>query len=197
MKVQYLLTIPQIRAISLLTHIDGKFMHYDANDRRLIKYDVTEDQKGMLDSLLSQTGFVIKDETQWPSQGDKYYYIDNDSEILTGQWDTINDIPSRVDARRRNIGNIFKTREEAEFEIERLKVLNQLKSLSDDDQKWNQKNSHYHIAYELCFDKLSIWDSSCVKSLHEYYFKSKESAENAIKIIGEDKLKKYVFGVEE
>lgn len=197
MKVQYLLTIPQIRAISLLTHIDGTFMHCDANDRRLIEYDITSDQHCMLDSLLSQTGFVIKEKPQWPSEGDKYYYIDNDGEILTGRWDTINDVPSCVDARRRNIGNIFKTEEEAQFKYERLKVLNQLKSLSDDDWEWNKVNSHYYIAYDLDREKFDIWSFSFTKLPCNIYFKTKASAEAAIKTIGEDKLKKYVFGIEE
>ena len=39
--------------------------------------------------------------------------------------------------------------------------------------------------------------SGFLKELPQYYFKSEESAKAAIKVIGEDKLKKYVFGVEE
>lgn len=143
MKVQYLLTPTQIRAISLLAHICGESVQVttvsgEIDGRQVVEYDITTDQNFILDSLLDQKGIVIKDKPQWLSEGDKYYYIDNDGEILTGRWDTINDVPSRVDARRRNIGNIFKTEEEAQFKYERLKVLNQLKSLSDDDQKWNQ-----------------------------------------------------------
>ena len=145
MKVQYLLTIPQIRAISLLIHIDGTCMSCYADARRLVEYDITSDQHCMLDSLLSQTGFVINDKPQWPSQGDRYYFIDNDGDILKGQWDIINDSPSCIDSHRRDIGNVFKTLEEAKFACERLKVCNKLKSLSDDDQECNADNKHYQL----------------------------------------------------
>lgn len=197
MKVQYLLTPEQVRAISLLVHIDGTTICENIKDRQLVEYTVPDDLKDMLDTLLNQNGLAFKEKPQWPSQGDPYYYIDNDGEILRGRWEAADNVNSRVDRRRCDIGNIFKTEEEAQFESERLKVLSQLKSLSDDDQKWNQKNLHYHIAYELPFGKLEVWDSSCVKLPNEYYFKSTASAKAAIKTIGEDRLKKYVFGIKE
>ena len=197
MKVQYLLTPEQVRAISLLVHIDGSTICENIKDRQLVEYDVPDDLKGMLDTLLNQNGLTFKEKPQWPSKGDPYYYIDNDGEILTSRWEAADNVNSRVDRRRCDIGNIFKTKEEAQFESERLKVLSQLKSLSDDDQKWNQKNLHYHIAYELPFGKLEVWDSSCVKLPNEYYFKSRESAKNAINTIGADNLKKYVFDIKE
>ena len=197
MKVQYLLTFPQIRAISLLAHIDGKFLSEEVNDRRLVEYNITIDQNFMLESLLSQKGFVVKDKPQWPSKGDEYYYIDNDGEILRGHWNIINDAPSSLDAYRRDIGNVFKTTEEAEFELEKLKVCNKLKSLSDDDQEWDAAHTHYCIKYDLDFHEFECWSICHYKLPHEYWFKSEESAKAAIKIIGEDKLKKYIFNIKE
>ncbi len=196
-KVQYLLTFPQIRAISLLAHIDGKFLSEEVNDRRLVEYNITIDQNFMLDSLLSQKGFVVKDETQWPSDGDKYYFIDNIGYILDSQWDMIDGTPTEVDISRRNIGNVFKTEEEAKFACERLKICNKLKNLSDDDQVWNCINPHYSIIYDSDHKKVDIGSFYYTKVPHEYWFKSKESAEAALKAIGEDKLKKYVFNIKE
>lgn len=197
MKVQYLLTFPQIRAISLLAHIDGIFLSEEVNNRRIVEYDITLDQNFMLDSLLNQRGSIVKDKPQWPSQGDNYYYIDNDGEILKGRWVIINGTPSRLDAHRHDIGNIFKTEEEAEFEKERLKIYNKLKSLSNDDQEWNGDNEHYHIVYDPVNNTFDVQVRYCIKEVNGYWFKSKESAEAAIKVIGEDKLKKYIFNIKE
>ena len=197
MKVRYLLTFPQIRAISLLAHIDGIFLSEEVDNRRLIEYDITANQKFMLYSLLNQKGFVVKDEPQWPSQGDEYYYINDYSEILVSNWDTIGEEPSYVDSCRRDIGNVFKTVDEAKFERERLKVCNKLKSLSDDDQEWNADNEHYQIVYDAIGNTLDVQVLYYIKAANEYWFKSEESALAAITAIGEDKLKKYVFNVKE
>ena len=199
MKVQYCITLPQRRAVSLLANINGLFSLFEENDNRIvIEYDVTEDQKGMLDTLLNQKGVIINDKPQWPSKGDEYYFISEMGGIKQDNWTTyIDGTPSTVDTSRHNIGNIFKTREEAEFEIERLKVLNQLKSLSDDDQKWNNVNLHSYITYNLHFEMFDILSFSSTKLPYNVPFKSTASARAAIKTIGEDRLKKYVFGVKE
>ena len=197
MKVQYLLRFPQICAIHSMTGISGT-ISITPEDTKIVEYDISEEQKSMLDALLSQKGSVIKEDMLWPSQGNIYYYIDNEGSVLRGHWDVmLNGAPSRVDADRRNIGNIFKTEEETQFEVEKLKVLNQLKSLSDDDQEWDDIILHYHIAYNVRRNEFNVFAYSSVKLSNEYWFKSKESAENAIETIGKDKLKKYIFNVKE
>lgn len=197
MKVQYLLSYLQIESIRLLSHIDGLVLSGEVNDRQLIEYDISTDKIIMLDALLGQKGVIVKEEKPWPSKGDKYYYINDGGAILFSQWTTMDDIPSWVDIGRRDIGNIFKTEEEARFELERLKVLNELKSLSDDDQEWDNKHRHYTIIYVAYSDKFEVWVNLTVKLPHEYGFKSEESAKAAIKAIGEDRLKKYVFNIKE
>lgn len=188
MKVQYLLSFPQINAIHTLVGISGT-ISIAPDDVKLVEYDISEEQKSMLDSLLSQNG-SIKEAMPWPSIGDEYFFI---SDYGCVKRDTNNGWLK--DNARRTLGNMFKTKEEAEFELERLKVLNQLKSLSDDDQEWNTVNSHYHIIYDVRYHEFNVLPYSSIKLPQAYWFKSKESARAAIETIGEDKLKKYVFPV--
>lgn len=192
MKVQYLLSSQQMHAISSLAHIDGILLPEIVSDKRLVEYDINEDQNFMLDSLLNTKGFIVKDEKQLPSEGDKYYFINSTGGIYSEDWN--NDL---VDKARIDIGNVFKTKKEAEFAYEKLRVLNQLRNLADDDQEWNSIYQHYYIIYDLDHDKLDIWSNYYVMLSPGYWFKSKASAEAAIKTIGEDKLKKYVFNVKE
>lgn len=161
-----------------------------------VEYDIPTDQILALDALLGQKGLVVEDKQPWPSKGDTYYYIDDEGNVSYSKLYCPEDT-SYIDINRRNIGNIFKTKEEAEFERERLKVLNELKSLSDDDQEWDNENTHYYIVYELDSDKLNVWYNRIAKLTHPYWFKSEESAKNAIETIGEDRLKKYVLNIKE
>ncbi len=201
MKVQYTLKCSQVCAISALTQIRGRLLsglNEGVNGALLVEYDITSDQKPMLDSLLKQEGYIIKDKSQWPSDGDKYYYLDNYGDVYCDHWKTVcDDRPTAADADRRDIGNVFKTEEEARFERERLKVLNQLKRLSDDDQVWDGINLHYHIIYDKVADMFEVHMNSYLILSHGYWFKSGESADAAIKAIGKDNLKKYVFNVKE
>ena len=53
-----------------------------------------------------------------PKEGDDYYYIDNDGNIISDNWD---EMPT--DADRYNFGNCFRTEEEAEVMAEKVKKL--------------------------------------------------------------------------
>lgn len=61
----------------------------------------------------------------WPKLGDAYFYVDCAGEI--GRNDRVDDW---VDAGRFAIGNAYRTKEEAEREVERRKVLTQLRKLA-------------------------------------------------------------------
>ena len=178
-----------------LDNLLGRFGTTKVNGK--VTYYLEEKQKEAIDALLNKEGIIVEDKKQWPYDGDKYYYMDSNGDIFYSNWDEINGVPSRVDVGRLDIGNVFKTQEEAEFACERLKVLNQLRNLSDDDQEWNNINDHYYIGYCMRHDEFEVWSNSNVTLMHECWFKSEESAEAAIKTIGEDKLKKYIFNVKE
>lgn len=133
-------------------------------------------------------------ERRWkPEFHDKYYYIDSAGVVNVGYWDD-----SKIDKIRYALGNIFKTEEEAKFAVEQLKVLAQIKQYVDDDKKWSSGNEHWLIEYDV--DKDHIEANYCYYILSissNLYFSSKEQAQKAINAIGEERLKKYYFCVEE
>lgn len=102
------------------------------------------------------------------------------------------------DNRRYAIGNIYRTEEEAEFAIEQFKVISQLKEYADDGKEWDGDNEHWFIEYNA--------NEKCIRADYflatknipfNIYFSSEEQAEKAIAVIGEERLKKYYFCVEE
>ena len=118
--------------------------------------------------------------------GEKYYVLWTDGHIDT------NDFISYLDERKRDIGNAFLTKEEAKFERERRKIEAVMKKYSRPFEKGKR---NYYIYYDYSRDKILI-DIYYSVSDGIPYFESEKIAQKAIDEIGEDRLKKYCFGVE-
>lgn len=88
-------------------------------------------------------------------------------------------------------GRVFRTKEEAEFFAEKELVRAELEALADDDKEWGGNNRHWCIRFE--YDVVFL-DYMVSGKTDIPYFKSKESAEKAIAAVGEDRIKKYLFG---
>lgn len=96
-----------------------------------------------------------------------------------------------------NIGNAFETKEEAEWILEHLKLIHEMKEWireNDDDFKpdWNDKNQSKCILgkfqnYILCDIH---WTFNCGL---EIYFSSSAKAEEAVEHFGEERILKYYF----
>lgn len=157
--------------------------------------NLTDEQINAIKVLLGDAYDIEKqteEEISFPMEGDKYYFI-NGSEVCESYW-----YDDEIDRDRLPLGNCFKTLEEAEFEVERLKVLNEMKKFEEPkDYKWNGVNNHYYI-YGVLIKANTIkvgyvW--TC--KTNDIYFKSEEDAEACIEAVGKDRIKKYYLRIEE
>lgn len=98
---------------------------------------------------------------------------------------------SLEDIGKYEIDNCFKTAEEASFRREQIKVYNELKNFAD-----GNNDSTYYITYDYSAEELEIEQCCWIRNLGQIYFSSFESAEKAIKEVGEAIIKKYLFGIE-
>jgi hypothetical protein len=115
--------------------------------------------------------------------GKEYYVLWTDGHI------DANDFISHLDEKKRDMGNAFLTREEAEFELERRKIEAIMKKHS---RPFKYEEDNYHLKY---FYRSG---SICILNSWEFndgllYFESKEIARKVIDEIGIDRLKKYWF----
>ncbi|MBK0347874.1 hypothetical protein JDW15_04345 [Aerococcaceae bacterium zg-ZJ1578] len=124
---------------------------------------------------------------EW-SDGDTYYVIESDGRVVENRWD--NDF---VDKNRLSIGNVFKTKEEAEFEVEAIKVYHELKKFS---RPFIKNKGNWIIGYDLIRNDFSLIDILRITS-SELHFASKETAKKAFDAVGADRVKKYYLRVEE
>lgn len=140
----------------------------------------------------------IKEPKRWkPNPGERYWYIPHCSDIMSTSWSNYCDLDADLFA----MGNCFKTETDAEFALEKHLVYQELKQFADENNDpidWNNQRSHkYSIAYSHEETKrlyITCW--STYQFMGCVWFSSMELAEQAIQKVGEDRIKKYLFGVE-
>lgn len=138
-----------------------------------------------------------KEEIPFPKKADKFYFLLSDGGIDYAYYSPT----SPIHADRISIGNCFRTEEEAEFEVERRKVIHEMKKFAElKNYKWDSFNDHHYIYYHFSdlYDNnaVLIGNANTCKS-DEIYFKSEEDAKACIEAVGEDRIKKYYFETKE
>ena len=153
------------------------------------------------DEIFDLRNRVLKLERKWieenecqetgvwePRDGDNYYCIFDDGFIHEVRWHGYNMHNDRL-----SIGNVFRTKEEAKFEVERRKVIAELKQFTC---KYSSIRENWLISYDVRKRRVKF---ICSNSLRDFglYFESVEVCEKAVNTVGEDRIKKYLFEVEE
>lgn len=172
-----------------VTKVDS--YHFEDNE---YWYDVSYDEGTHIKTESFLKPYSGKSETVWDlKEDDTYYLIDCDGEVMYTEWYDI-----CLDNDCREIGNVFLTREEAECEIERRKVETEMLRLGGRREFRNGENNYYivcdfdssHFAIRVFNDNIECFAKGMI------YFDSAKECRNAIETIGEDRIKKYIFGVD-
>ena len=158
-----------------------------SNDIRKLIDDNWDEIKEL---IVKKTEAEQKPKTIWDldtvNRIEEYYYITEDGEIETTYFDSF------YDEKIRSLGNAFLTREEAEFEVERRKIEAIMRKYSRPFK--NGGNNYCLYFYDCESIRISIlWAFNASIPC----FESEEIAQKVIDEIGEDRLKKYWFRVEE
>lgn len=178
---------------------------YDSNENKFCTGDGVTITGTVFKAALAEDWEVVEERTAveetkskvWkPSAGELYYYINSKGDIKFSYYNN----RSTKDKRRIcNIGNYFKTDEEAKHMLEKIKIINQLKELSNIKFNDDCNKEHYVISYNNESKKI-ICDVHhlFIRELpFNIFFATKEDCLNAIKKIGEDRIKKYYFDIED
>ena len=155
----------------------------------------------ILEKELAELKKQIGEETSWkigrrfkPEEGMKYWYIDSQGTVVKTKFYA--NCPE-FHRDRYAIGNCFRTREEAEFEVERLKVIAELNEFAEpEDVTWKDKNKHWYIDYNHDNSIVGV-NSNSYLQCPDIYFDSYEAAEQCAKIVGEERIQKYYLRVKE
>ena len=82
--------------------------------------------------------------------------------------------------------------------LEKIKIINKLRELSNVSFYHNCEGKKYLIIYNSELKEIDYTTHTCIRELpFNVYFATQKDCENAIKEIGEDNLKKYYFDIAE
>ncbi|MDK6688304.1 hypothetical protein QP246_02370 [Aerococcus urinae] len=125
-----------------------------------------------------------------PQKRDVYWAIGSDGSVFNYDWRDYS-----VDRNRLAVGNVFKTKREAEFEVERRKVVKELEDLAlPKDFEVYSINNIYSIGYDDGYDQLYA-EGTTFPVANTPWFSDSWEVTYAIEKVGEDRIKKYLFGV--
>lgn len=125
-----------------------------------------------------------------PNLGEIYFRINWD-DIVSLTWEN-----DTYDNKYYNVRDIYKTREEAEFELERRKIMIELQNYADEH---NGEIAHPSYAFWLALDEndmsITVETDSYLPPVGAVLFSDGGTAYDAIETIGEDRILKYMFRV--
>ena len=132
---------------------------------------------------------LAKDEQGFPQDSDGYWYIDDYGYILNEKWDGLD-----FEEFRLAVGNVFKTKDQAEFAAEKLKVEAELRKFS---RPFKEDEYNYFIQIHPSHNNIVVESDDFYQTQGTIYFESTTIANEAIDAIGENRIKKYLFGLED
>ena len=150
--------------------------------------DLQEELKALKERI-AELEELAKEEREFPQDGDECWYILSGGGVDWLQWDE-----SSFGLRAQGIGNIFRTEEQAEFAVEKLKVEAELRKFS---RPFEYGKFNYYLFFDIDGNSFRTDFTSYCPPQGTIYFESEEKAQQAIEAVGIDRIKKYIFGVED
>ena len=149
----------------------------------------TQDEIKELKQRIAELEELAKEEQEFPQVGDAYWYINPLGFAFHDEWSGF-----ITERHKIEIGNVFKTKEQADFAVEKLKVEAELRKFS---RPYEQGKFNYYLFFNIENDSLDTHFTSYCPPQGSIYFESEEKVQQAIKSAGEERIKKYLFGLED
>lgn len=160
-----------------------------------VKLEPEEMFKGYVTDLLASDWEYVnyKGKIWKPESGDTIYYVSSTGHVYEDTFCAC----SNCDNDKVSFNNVFKTKEYAKKMLEKLKIINKLRELSNINFGYDINQFKYSIGYEIDTKKVYPSINRFTRLIpFEVYFKTANDCQNAIDEIGEENLKKYYFDVE-
>lgn len=179
---------------NVITVIKFNSYHFDENE---YWYDVSYDGEKRIKAESFLEPYIEKSETEkkksvWDlKEGEECYSLTICGNVHHGFWDG-----SSSSIAIRELGELFLTKEEAEFEVERRKIETEMIRLGG-RRKFKEGENNWYIFYDFYTGHVdSDYDVYDNYGQGAIYFDSFNKVDDAIKEIGKNRIIKYIFGVE-
>ena len=131
----------------------------------------------------------VQEKQKFPQLGDEYWYITDGGDVDSFGWEFV-----EFDLSAQAMGNVYKTEQQAQFAAEKLKVEAELRKYS---RPFKEDENNFFIQTNSSHNNIVIDADDYSKIQGVIYFESQEKAQQAIQSVGEERVKKYIFGVED
>ena len=132
---------------------------------------------------------LAREGRECPQDGDAYWFIDDEGGMSSTFYKNY-----YLDIYRQKIGNIFRTEEEAEFAAKKLRVEAELRKFS---RPFEYGKFNYYLLFDIDGNNFRTDVTSYCPSQGAIYFESEEKAQEAVSTVGKERIKKYIFGLED
>ena len=146
-----------------------------------------QDENKSLKQRIAELEELAKEEQEFPQDGDKYWYVGATGRIFNSEWDGFASTEGVLE-----IDNVYKTKQEAEFAVEKLKIEAELR-------KYSRPFERGSLNFIMCFD---VEENKLYSETRRFmnqgslYFDWGQVV-RAIETVGKERIKKYIFGVED
>ena len=148
-----------------------------------------QDEIKALKQRIAELEELAEQEKEFPQYGDVYWYINPLGFAFHDEWSGF-----ITERHKIEIGNVFKTKEQADFAVEKLKVEAELRKFS---RPFKYGDWNFEILWNNHENNIELDWSGYVVRQSVIYFESGKIAKKAIESVGEERIKKYIFGVED
>ena len=153
-----------------------------------LQEEILKIKNEMIDEFDKRVEALKEEEQEFPQDGDEYWYMNALGIIFNDKWSG-----SISEEEMLEIGNVFKTREQADFAVEKLRVEAELRKFS---RPFKEDEDNYFIQINSSYNNIVIDTDEGYQTQSTIYYETRNEALLAIESVGEERIKKYIFGVE-
>lgn len=144
-----------------------------------------EELKAKIEELY---GSEEETDNRWkPEVGEDFWRVSAGGDVYKAEWDN-----DGFDNNVFNHTDIFPTEEQAIFDRERKRIRRELMKYG---KEFESGGDNWTLRYDHNYDIFITYYIRYIQVPFTIYFESKEITRKAIKEVGEDRIKKYLFGV--
>lgn len=133
---------------------------------------------------------------KFPNHGDTYWRFNGRGHVVEDIWSC-----DEADYEAFSCGNCFTSEASALHTLKALKIYCKLRHFAEvnntEEIDWDRNKPKFVLLYGYNSSEIGCTSMSHVKDVGQIYFSSEEIARRAIEFVGEDNIKKYLFGIEE
>ena len=122
--------------------------------------------------------------------GQMYYCISTVGNVKEAKWEG-----SNSDILREQVGNLFLTKEDAEAEVEKRRVVTKLKKFASPFEPYGYGNN-FSIVFDCDTESIIIEPVDSVGHTGRLIFRTMQDAQKAIREVGEDNIIQFYLGIE-